>query len=63
MIDDLVRADIAARFEAYAKAALNGIRSVNEIRALENRPPMPGGDELRMPLNQEPANQSSPANA
>jgi HK97 family phage portal protein len=60
LVDDLVRADIAARFEAYAKAALNGILSVNEIRAMENRPPMPGGDNLRVPMNTEPAGQPEP---
>jgi HK97 family phage portal protein len=57
LVDDLVRADIAARFEAYTKAATNGLLTTNEIRALENRPPLPGGDELRVPMNTEPADQ------
>jgi HK97 family phage portal protein len=57
LVDDLVRADIGARFEAYAKAATNGLFTINEIRGLENRPPMPGGDELRVPMNTEPADQ------
>jgi HK97 family phage portal protein len=60
LVDDLVRADIAARFEAYAKAATNGLFTINEIRSLENRAPLPGGDELRVPMNTEPADQREP---
>jgi len=33
--DALVQAEIAARFEAYAKAITNGIFNPNEVRALE----------------------------
>jgi HK97 family phage portal protein len=58
LTDDLVRADISARFEAYAKAVSNGILSANEVRSMENRPPLPGGDDLRVPMNSEPATQS-----
>lgn len=53
LVDDLVRADLAARFEAYAKAITNGILSPNEARALENRPGYPGGDRFSLPLNTE----------
>jgi HK97 family phage portal protein len=63
LVDDLIRADIAARFEAYSKAVTNGLMSINEIRGLENRPPMPGGDELRVPMNTEPADQQEPVDA
>jgi HK97 family phage portal protein len=63
LVDDLVRADIAARFEAYAKAATNGLFTINEIRSLENRPPLPGGDELRVPLNTAPAGSEEPVDA
>lgn len=52
--DALVQAEIAARFEAYAKAITNGIFSPNEVRALENRAPYQGGDEYRVPMNTEP---------
>ncbi|KAA0597214.1 HK97 family phage portal protein [Azospirillum lipoferum] len=48
---DLARADLSARFNAYTAAANAGILTVNEIRALESRPPLPGGDVLRQPLN------------
>jgi HK97 family phage portal protein len=58
LVDDLVRADIAARFEAYSKGVTNGFLTINEVRALENRPPMDGGDDLRVPMNTEPADQT-----
>ena len=51
--DALVQAEIAARFEAYAKAITNGILNPNEARALENRPPYDGGNEFRVPMNTE----------
>ena len=53
LVDDLARANQAARFEAYAKAITNGILNPNEVRAMENRPPYTGGDEFRLPLNTE----------
>jgi HK97 family phage portal protein len=60
VVDDLVRADISGRFEAYAKAVSNGILTANEVRAMENRPPLPGGDDLRSPLNTAPSDQTEP---
>lgn len=53
LIDDLVRADLAARMEAYAKAITNGVINPNEARAMENRAPYQGGDEFRVPMNTE----------
>ncbi len=53
LVDELVKAAIAERFEAYSKAVTNGILSPNEIRSMENRAPYPGGDEFRVPLNTE----------
>jgi len=53
LVDELVKAAIAERFQAYAVAATNGILSPNEIRSMENRPPYPGGDEFRLPMNTE----------
>jgi HK97 family phage portal protein len=57
LIDELVKAEIAARFEAYAKAITNGILNPNEVRAMENRPPYDGGDEFRVAMNTEPPGQ------
>jgi hypothetical protein len=45
--DDLVRADIAQRMSAYRTAIDGGFLTPNEARAAENRPALPGGDELR----------------
>lgn len=52
---DLARADLAARFQAYATAVTNGLLSPNEVRAAENRSPYPGGDQFRLPMNTEDA--------
>ena len=51
--DELARADLAARFEAYAKAITNGFMNPNEVRAAENRGPYDGGDQFRVPMNTE----------
>ena len=42
----LLRADIAARYSAYAVALSNKFMSVNEVRARENLPPVEGGDVI-----------------
>lgn len=55
LTDDLARADLAARFQAYAMAVTNGLLSPNEVRAAENRAPYEGGDQFRLPLNTEDA--------
>jgi HK97 family phage portal protein len=61
LTDDLVRADLAARYEAYSKAVLNGILTAAEVRAMENRPPLPGSDVLRTPMNTQPSDKVEPA--
>lgn len=45
--DALLRPDTAARYDSYVKARQAGWLSANEIRALENRPPVEGGDEVQ----------------
>jgi HK97 family phage portal protein len=45
-LDGLVRGDFASRMTGYATSVQNAIRTPNEIRALENLPPMEGGDQL-----------------
>ncbi|WP_182422309.1 phage portal protein [Aureimonas sp. ME7] len=49
LLDDLVRADIAKRFEAYSKAIASRVLNPNEVRAMENRPPYDGGDVFANP--------------
>jgi HK97 family phage portal protein len=41
--DALVRADLKTRFEVHAIAKGIGVLSVDDIRELEDRPPLPGG--------------------
>lgn len=46
-IDGFTRADLAARSAALTQACGGPWATVNEARALDNRPPIDGGDELR----------------
>lgn len=50
-MDGLLRANIAARTSAYQGQLQAGILTVNEARALEDRPPLPRGDITYAPLN------------
>jgi HK97 family phage portal protein len=43
-VDALLRADSAGRALQMASLAQNGLRTRNELRALDNEPPIPGGD-------------------
>ena len=67
--DSLLRADMSTRFNAYAVGITNGILTVNEARALEGRPAVEGGDQIRVPMNTEAPGQqpaegpSAPAEA
>lgn len=45
-VDAILRADFKTRMDALDKAVKGSIFTPNEARALENRPPMEGGDEL-----------------
>jgi len=45
-LDGLMRGDLATRMQAHATAIQNGIRTPNEVRKIENLPPLPGGDYL-----------------
>jgi phage portal protein BeeE len=49
LVDELVKADIAQRFAAYAQAISSRILNPNEVRAKENMPPYAGGDEFANP--------------
>jgi HK97 family phage portal protein len=50
-LDALLRGNIKDRYEVYAKAVQNGLKSRNETRQLENDPPVPGGDVLTVQSN------------
>lgn len=47
----MLRGDTAARYGAYAIGRQWGWLSINDIRALEDMPPVPGGDAYISPLN------------
>jgi HK97 family phage portal protein len=49
--DAFLRGDTNSRFDAYTKAKNGGWYSVNDIRQLEDRNPIPGGDAYLQPLN------------
>lgn len=60
-IEGLLRGDSAARSAFYQSGLTNGWMTINEVRALENMPPVTGGEVPRMqsqniPITQEPAN-------
>ena len=44
--DATIRADLKSRFAVYKTAREMGLMSVNEIRALEDMPPIPEGDDF-----------------
>jgi HK97 family phage portal protein len=58
ILDDLLRADIAARFAAYRAACGGSFLERNEVRALENMPPHEDGSGL---LNQAGQTDAAPA--
>tara|TARA_R110001599_G_scaffold59863_1_gene166351 strand:- start:478 stop:978 length:501 start_codon:yes stop_codon:yes gene_type:complete len=45
-VDGLLRGDLKTRMEAHAKSIQNAIRTPNEVRDIENMPPMDNGDDL-----------------
>lgn len=47
----LVRADMATRWGIYDRSVNGGLLTLNEARGRENLPPLPGGDQLRIPVN------------
>ena len=50
-ITGLLRGDISSRYAAYAQARQWGWMSINDIRRMENLPPVQGGDSYLQPLN------------
>ena len=58
--DALIRPETKTRYETYEIAHRVGLLTRNEMRALEDRPPLPGGDELAAQVI--PAAEDSPDN-
>jgi len=44
--DVILRGDLKARYDAYAVGVQNGFKTPNEVRSLEEDPPLDGGDKL-----------------
>lgn len=53
-LEGLLRADTASRYDAYEKAIRMGIATRNECRALENLPPIDGGDVVTVQMQDIP---------
>lgn len=50
-LDALMRATLQSRTAAYQNQIAAGLLTINEARALEDRPPLPGGDVYFAPLS------------
>lgn len=50
-VDSMLRTDAAGRYAVYGAARTAGLMTQNEIRALENLPPVDGGDDIAAGLN------------
>jgi len=55
-VSGLIRGDLKSRYDSYAVARQWGWLSVNDIRRLENLPPIKGGDTYLEPLNMVDSN-------
>jgi HK97 family phage portal protein len=65
-LEGLLRGDSKTRADFYASGLQNGWRTINEVRELENLPPVEGGDVPRMqkqnvPITEAPALDAPPA--
>lgn len=60
VVEGLLRGSTEERYAAYAVARQWGWLSVNEVRALENLPPIPGGDAHLQPMNMAPVGAPPP---
>lgn len=62
-VDGLLRGDIKSRYEAYAQGRMWGWLSANDVRALEDEPPLDVGDIYLQPVNMVDAGAPPPAPA
>lgn len=52
--EDLLRSDTKGRYEAHEIAIRSGFKSRNEVRRLEGDPPVPGGDQITVQMQDVP---------
>jgi len=57
-LEGLLRGDSGARSAFYASALQNGWMTINEARALENLPPVDGGEIPRMQMQNVPISEA-----
>jgi HK97 family phage portal protein len=57
-LEGLLRGDSAARASFYQQMLGSGVMTINEVRALENLPPVEGGDVPRMQMQNVPITQA-----
>jgi HK97 family phage portal protein len=62
-VEGLLRGDTQGRYAAYAQGRQWGWLSINDIRKLEDLPPVDGGDAYITPLNMQPAGTEGTPNA
>ncbi|WP_234840848.1 phage portal protein [Sinorhizobium meliloti] len=58
-LEGLLRGDSAARASFYQSGLANGWMTINEVRALENMPPVAGGDVPRMQMQNVPITETT----
>ena len=58
-LEGLLRGDSKTRAEFYASGLQNGWRTINEVRELENLPPVEGGDVPRMQMQNVPITEAT----
>jgi HK97 family phage portal protein len=57
-MDGILRGDSEARSAFYASGLQNGWLTINEVRRMENLPPVPGGDVPHLQMQQIPITQA-----
>lgn len=59
-VSGLLRGDHPTRWETHRANVQSGLMTANEVRRIEDLPPIDGGDELLRPLNLAPADEAAP---
>lgn len=60
---NFMRGETASRMQSYSTAIMAGVMTPNEARQRENLNPVPGGDDIMLPLNMAQAGQRLPTSA
>ena len=60
-LEGLLRGDIDMRSKFYTAMLAAGVMTINEVRTLENLPPVPGGDIPRLQMQNVPIDQAGNA--